>query len=177
MSLLFTTPTGEILELTPGETSAAAISSTTTSQNKNEVPSNPSSTEVDLTILFKYGELRHLDSCTDTAALPPPQNSDEKRAQRSSCGSSSPLIKIVNPDEELLSMYIADPPQAPEASPRRHESKSGSIAKVPMAYNETGELVEESSFRHYPTPDELNATQLLRVIKKAAHHTVSNQPN
>jgi hypothetical protein len=142
----------------------------------DEVPSEATATEVELPILTKCGGPSPLDGSVDATGSLPPQASAKEAPQSLFCGSSSPLIKIVTIDE-LHNKYTADTPPAPANGLRRHGSKCRSIVKAPMAYNEYGELVEESTLRRHPTTDELNVTQLLRVIKKGAHHAVSTPPN
>jgi hypothetical protein len=41
-----------------------------------------------------------------------------------------------------------------------------------MVYNEYGELVDERTLKHRPSPSELSVVQILRVIRKAYHHQV-----
>jgi hypothetical protein len=176
MSLLFTTPTGEILELTPEEVSSGIVPSSAPSHDKDETSSKALVTKLDLPIQTRYSGLSPLDSSADSAVSPAPLISPMSAHSSSSCGSSSALIEIVTPNE--LRKYTKKTPQPStisKQSGRCDGSKSRSLVKVAMAYDEYGELVEESKLRHHPTPDELSITQLLRVIKKKFHHEVSTR--
>lgn len=113
--------------------------------------------------------------------------------RRSSCGSTTPLIEIVSP-EELPKRAPATPPKAlqPPAdhplsrkrSAERRSASRGSLGRkgsvknvahlttVSMVYNQYGELVEEKALLVSPKSEDLNVTQLLRVIRKGYHHEV-----
>jgi hypothetical protein len=175
MSSLFTTPTGEILELTPEETSSVAIPLAAAGHNKDETSSKVPVMKLDLPILTKHGGPSHLDGPVDQALSHPPLLSPMSAHSSSSCGSSSPLIEVVTPDKlrKYTTNALRPPPTMSKQLVRRDGSKPRSLVKVAMAYDEYGELVEESKLRHHPTPDELSVTQLLRVIKKKFHHEVS----
>ena len=177
MSSLFTTPTGEILELTPEETSSVAIPLAAAGHNKDETSSKVPVMKLDLPILTKHGGPSHLDGPVDQALSPPPLLSPMSAHSSSSCGSSSPLIEVVTPDKlrKYTTNALRPPPTMSKQLVRRDGSKPRSLVKVAMAYDEYGELVEESKLRHHPTPDELSVTQLLRVIKKKFHHEVSTR--
>jgi hypothetical protein len=98
-----------------------------------------------------------------------------------SCGSSSPLIAVVNVEDLPDKIFVVEPldlspSRNPPPSPGSVEKvKSGTyIAVASMVYNEYGELVDAQSLLNPPTPSELNVTQILRVIKKAYYHDVRN---
>ncbi len=143
----------------------------------------PPAPEMNLPIrpLPKSGGPGPLDGTTEAAAATPSPLSTptEQSPHRQSCRSASPLIEILNPDE-LAHKNAPNPRRAtttPVTSPirpgRRDGTRPRSLVKVAMAYNEYGELVEEIKLQHHPTPNELSITQLLRVIRKKFHHTVS----
>jgi hypothetical protein len=120
-----------------------------------------------------------LDGSADAAPTAPPQNSTSKSYRSLSCRSCPPLIEILT-TEEILRRNSSDPPQTP-GSPSKPGGRDGNkpcvFVKVAMAYDEYGQLVEESKLRHHPTTDELSLTHKLRVIKKKFHHEVRSRPN
>lgn len=168
--ILFTTPTGGIFELTLDELPSHPIHSTTATAMDGE-----NSTETQEFQLPKHDNPGSLDGTRDSVTSPPLQVCTAQRSHSQSCVSSSPLIEILSP-EELLRKNTPDTPQSP-TSPSRRGRRDGSrprySVKVTMEYNEYGELVEESTLRHHPTPGELSVTQLLRTIRKRFHHEVS----
>jgi hypothetical protein len=176
MSLLFTTPTGEIVELTQEEVSSGIAPSSAPAHDKDETSSKALVMKLDYPIQTRYSSLSLLDGSADSAVSPAPLISPMSAHSSSSCGSSSALIEIVTPGE--LRKYTKKTPQPSTITKQldtRKGSKSRSLVKVAMAYDEYGELVEERKLRHHPTPDELSITQLLRMIKKKVHHEVSTQ--
>ncbi|KAI9049289.1 hypothetical protein LZ554_007135 [Drepanopeziza brunnea f. sp. 'monogermtubi'] len=112
--------------------------------------------------------------------------------RRSSCGSTNPLIEIVGPDE-LPKRAPATPPRLPpqpsveyllsrkKQTGKRSLGKKGNIQSVAnlttvsMVYNQYGELVEERELHVSPKSEDLNVTQLLRVIRKAYHHELRDK--
>jgi len=167
MPLLFTSPTAEVLELTP---------ESLTGEIDDPVNVDVTATQMDLTLLPKHSSPASLDGITELPATPPPiSTSTEQIPHSQSCGGASTLIEILKQDG-LARMNTTNPsPRAksPVRPERRDGSRPRSLVKVAMAYNEYGELVEESKLQYHPTPDELSTTQLLRVIMKKFHHTVS----
>lgn len=99
-----------------------------------------------------------------------------------SCNSASPLIKVVSPDE-LPSRTKVDSTTKPKEIAKKHglpkkgeeSNPKESIVQVSMVYDEYGTLVDESTLHQQPKPEDLNVTQVLRLIKKAYHHDVSAQ--
>lgn len=173
MDLLFTTPTREVLELTPEELSFCSIYSTKNSPTEDE-PCN----ELGPPMLPTNPDLG-LDGSADVAPTPPPQNSTSKSYRSLSCRSCPPLIEILTP-EEILRRNSSDPLQTPGSRSKRggrDGNKPHMFVKVAMAYDEYGQLVEESKLRHHPTTDKLGLTHKLRVIKKKFHHEVSPRLN
>jgi len=135
--------------------------------------------QMKLPLLPKHSSPTPLDGTTESpAALVPVSTSTEQSPHSLSCGSASPLIEILQPDElaRINTTNPPRPPRSPVKPGRRDGSRPRSLVKVSMVYNEYGELVEENKLQHHPTPDELNTTQLLRVIRKKFHHTVSASP-
>ena len=174
MTLLFTTPSGEILEMTPEELSFCSIYSTKKSSTEDE-PCN----ELELPMLPTNPDTIGLDGSADAAPTPPLQNSISKSYRSLSCRSCPPLIEILTP-EEILRRNSSNPPQTPGSQNKpggRDGNKSRVFIKVAMVYDEYGQLVEESKLRYHPTTDELSLTHKLRVIKKKFHHEVSPRPN
>jgi len=183
MPLIFTTPTGEVFELTPETLPSHILHSIMLTDTYNPADFKPLAPEMNLPIrpLPKSGGPGPLDGTTEGATATPSPSSTptEQSPHRQSCGSASPLIEILNPDE-LAHKNAPNPRRAattPVTSPirpgRRDGTRPRSLVKVAMAYNEYGELMEEIKLQHHPTPDELSITQLLRVIRKKFHHTVS----
>ncbi|PMD43585.1 hypothetical protein L207DRAFT_300657 [Hyaloscypha variabilis F] len=182
MPLIFTTPTGEVFELTPETLPSHILHSIMLTDTYNPADFKPLAPEMNLPIrpLPKSGGPGPLDGTTEAATATPSPSSTptEQSPHRQSCGSASPLIEILNPDE-LAHKNAPNPRRAattPVTSPirpgRRDGTRPRSLVKVAMAYNEYGELMEEIKLQHHPTPDELSITQLLRVIRKKFHHTL-----
>lgn len=90
----------------------------------------------------------------------------------SSCRSTSPLIRIISPEEmEQKAAVKTSLSRSPGKSPKRKPADD--YVMVKMAYNEYGELVDELWLNKEPDSESLNVTQLLRTIKKRFHHDVS----
>lgn len=135
--------------------------------------------ELELPMLGKNLNPIGLVGSADGAPTPPPQKSKSRTYRSLSCRSCPPRIEILTP-EEILRGNSSDPPQTPGSPSKpggRDENKPRVFVKVAMAYDEYGQLVEESKLRHHPTTDELNLTHKLRVIKKKFHHEVRPNPN
>ncbi|KAH7321941.1 hypothetical protein BKA65DRAFT_568848 [Rhexocercosporidium sp. MPI-PUGE-AT-0058] len=111
-------------------------------------------------------------------------------SRRTSCGSTNPLIEIVDPDDLPKTHDISPEPtpsnsatKSPAPQPwsktpgrRRSSIKDvASLVTVKMVYNEYGELVEEKDLTVKQKSDELSVKQLLRVIKKAYHHELRDK--
>jgi hypothetical protein len=178
MPLLFTTPTGEVFELTSEELPTGLKHTVFTADENNEATSRTSVTELELSLLPEQAGPSPLDGSADASTAPPAQTSTPRGPHRLCCRSASPLIEILTPDE-LLRKNSPDSPPTPTSpgKPGRCDgSKPRSFVKAAMAYDEYGELVEESKLRHHPTPNELSVTQLLRAIRKKFHHQVNTGP-
>lgn len=99
----------------------------------------------------------------------------------SSCGSSSPLIKIV-PLKELQQltskMFQPETTEAPitETSTtvpsQLSREQISKLVKVVMAYNQWGELVDEGTLHQPVKSEDLTITQIIRSIMKSYHHDV-----
>lgn len=132
-----------------------------------------------------------LDSSCDVHDPSSPPDTDSfapVTRRRTSCGSTNPLIEIVEPKDLPISdeshpertapscsdsKCLAPHPISKKPSRRRSLIKDvNSLVTVKMVYNEYGELVEEKDLTVRPKSDELSVKQLLRVIKKAYHHEV-----
>lgn len=131
-------------------------------------PSSPLKEVVGVDELSNYFDNAPL---TSTTKSPP---SLKSTPSTSHCGPSR-LIEVVSQEDlTKLSSSSSDEAMAISSNPRGHrDSDPAPLIKVPMDYNEYGELVPVTSLSRHPTTDELNVTHLLRVIKKRFHHEVS----
>lgn len=129
-------------------------------------PASPLKEVIAVDEFSTYFDNTHLSSVTKS----PPS----LKSSSTSCGDPSRLIEVVCQEElPKLSSKGSDETLAAPTGPRGHRrSNPPPLIKVPMDYNEYGELVPVSSLSRHPTADELNVTQLLRVIKKRFHHEV-----
>ncbi|KAL5319974.1 hypothetical protein ACEPPN_013033 [Leptodophora sp. 'Broadleaf-Isolate-01'] len=135
-----------------------------------------------------------LDSSCDVHDPSSPPDTDSfapVTRRRTSCGSTNPLIEIVEPKDLPISdeshpertapscsdsKCLAPHPISKKPSRRRSLIKDvNSLVTVKMVYNEYGELVEEKDLTVRPKSDELSVKQLLRVIKKAYHHELRDK--
>jgi hypothetical protein len=114
-----------------------------TANENNEATSRTSVTELELSLLPKQAGPSPLDGSADASTAPPAQASTPQGPL--CCGSASPLIEILTPDE-LHRKNSPDSPQTP---------------------TNPGKLGRRN------TPNELSATQLLRVITKKFYHQVN----
>lgn len=131
-------------------------------------PPSPLKEVIAVDELSNYFDNTHLTSNTRS----PPSL---KSTPSTSCCDPSRLIEVVSQEDlPKLSSSSSDETMAIPTSRRVHRgSNPPPLIKVPMDYNEYGELVPVTSLSRHPTADELNVTQLLRVIKKRFHHEVS----
>ena len=113
---------------------------------------------------------------------PSASHADHRRStplRNPSCASTSPLIKIISHDHPFVetspppSLKLNSPGEPSIQYPKHDFGQKESLKSNTMVYNEYGELVEEDSLRQNLKTENLNVTQLLRVIKKGYHHDVS----
>jgi hypothetical protein len=168
MPLLFTTVDGEVFELDPKD-----LPPTSHLHPDNVLPPT---TPIEPT----QAAPEHLTPAIRTLDGPSSNPSSSPRSPRSRCG--TPLIEIIAADKMPIK---ALQPVFRKGTHHKHyvRTNSGIAAghgstgvKVPMRYNEYGELVPASTIDENPVSEDLTVTQLLRVIKKAYHHDVSPIP-
>lgn len=112
-------------------------------------------------------------SSADSISSSPP-SPGSKPCCVSVCGSSSPLIEVIPPEElkDSSPSKLLISKEHPLSRLAKKDSRLKSSVKVCMVYNEYGELVDERTLKHHPKPSELSVIQILRVIRKAYHHQV-----
>ena|SRR6187402_473506 len=164
MPELFTTHTGEVFEMSAEELTKVSAQSQTSSVDQSSI-TTINMAPINLSDPHGLDGSVHLDA----PSASDPSISAPRHVSR--CGSSNPLLEIVDP--ENLPKKPASPPRPPTQhllTNKRGTRHNSNTITVSMLYNEYGELVYEKDLQHHPTPDELTVTQLLRVIKKAYHH-------
>lgn len=175
--LLFTSHSGDVFELQPEE-----LEETSSLHPLNEPlkapPSIPEIMELHPSILDGVNDI----ATTDGPASPLGDNHVRRFSssrREPFCPTSSPLVTITNADDSTKDSSTASPaPSPPPASlspnrSRRINRFGGTNPQPWMVYNEFGELVNAQTVLNPPKADELNNTQILRLIKKAYHHDVS----
>lgn len=167
MPLLFTTVDGKVFELDTKELPPSSYLHPDNAE-PTTTPTNPA-----------QGAPEQLNLAIPTLDGPSSNSSSSPRSPRtprSRCG--TPLIEIIAADK--MPVRVLQPVLRKGSHHKRHIRTNSGIAaghdntgvKVPMRYNEYGELVPASIIDENPVSEELNVTQLLRVIKKAYHHDV-----
>lgn len=186
---LFTTHTGEVFSL--------EIPTTCERHNSVSASDYPSNIDGPSLPIHSFASqnltIPDLDSTFDVhdPSAPPTLNTNTSTPvykRRTSCGSTNPLIEIVDSDDLSKRHDAQDETTAANSDPmnpasqpisnkytRRRSSVEDvlSLVNVKMVYNEYGEVVEEKDLNVRPQSDVLSVKQLLRVIKKAYHHEVS----
>lgn len=176
--LLFATPTEEVFELTQEELGSRRVESATAMSMHDEICCKTPITDQELLALPSHSVPNTLYDSAEPATTPPAQTLSTQSLYRMSCGSASPLIEILTPDELAHRNSPSTPqtPPSPGEAVRSDGNKPRSFIQMAMAYDEYGELVAESKLRQHQTPDELSITQLLRLVRKKFHHEVSTRP-
>lgn len=169
MKLLFTTQTGEVIEMEESDYISPIINA--------DLPPSPATLSTQLTInpQTQILSLRNRPS-TPQQSFSDPQSSSPK-----------PIIILTDTNNLLASPNMAQvsgSPSPPPAKPAKVE-KIRSISRTPpgrdvanpalwMVYNEYGELVTLEEKDKQPIAEELTVTQALRLVYKVYHTEVGN---
>ncbi|CAG8962129.1 hypothetical protein HYFRA_00005173, partial [Hymenoscyphus fraxineus] len=90
-----------------------------------------------------------------------------------SCSNSRAILAILTADEVEQATAVVSPSQ--DSSESSSAKTPLNLQATPMAYNDYGELVTQASLNIPKTPQNMTATEIIRVIHRAYHHDLRDQ--